>query len=100
MMYSAEVISNFSSSFKIRRTLQKKKKQKKFITLFLLFISLPINIPYIVKILIATGKQVRTGMMAQLNTMLCDEDKQETYLQAYTESMQFISPLPVNLCFV
>jgi hypothetical protein len=38
--------------------------------------------------------------MAQLNTMLCDEDKQETYLQAYTESMQFISPLPVNLCFV
>lgn len=39
-------------------------------------------------------------MMAEVNTVLCDEGKQVTNLQAYTECMQFISPLPGNLCFV
>jgi hypothetical protein len=78
----------------------KEQKQKNFTTLSPLLVSLPVVIPYLVKILIATRKQVRTGTMAEVNTMLCDEGKQETYLQAYTECMQFISPLPGNLCFV
>jgi heme/copper-type cytochrome/quinol oxidase subunit 2 len=98
MMYSAKVISNFLSSFKIRRTLQRTKTEQ--FHHIVPTACIPVVIPYLVKILIATRKQVRTGMMAEVNTMLCDEGKQETYLQAYTECMQFISPLPGNLCFV